>query len=72
MLEIYLLELKSDLELRPCRSLILAAGYLMEFYPRVCLPDWVDALAYPIHKNLNNWESLLDEVRREIAAEVQL
>jgi len=70
MLEIFLLNLKSDLELRPSRSLILAAAYLLATYARVDLPDWVEALAYPIHTNLNNWESVLDEARLHMRAEV--
>jgi hypothetical protein len=66
MFEISLLALKSDIELRPSRSLILAAGYLMMTVTRDLLPDWVECLA---NGNPSNWESVLDETLIHMRAE---
>jgi len=49
---------------RPCKSLTMAARFLMSEF--LDLPDWVGALA---GANTENWEAAVDEIRRMNLAE---
>ena len=59
--------LKADLLERPCPSLILAAGWVLEDGPRSEIPDWVDALA---GGNPEEWESVMEVAKADLLAEV--
>lgn len=66
-LEEYIHDIADEIESeRPSIVVIYAARYLLTEFDRARLPDWVEALA---NGNLNNWVSVIDEVRRLKAAE---
>ena len=62
MLDDLISTLKDDLYNRPSPSLIFAARWIMDSFPRILLPDWVSALA---NGNLENWEAVLEVARND-------